>query len=538
MNSIVDPINVLIIAIGDQRFDERQALPLGAAVLKGILQSHGYRVKCIDNALHPLGLAELYTVLEQFHPRVIGLSSTAYFVPQITQIIRQIKSYSIELPVIVGGYCSLVPELVKKTGADAVCHGEGDETVVELVAQFARPMSEWFEDLDRIRGISFVHPTSGEVIFTGHRSLITNLDQFAFPDYSDFDLTEYTKDHWIPFYGQRGCYNCCTFCDIIPFYREQRIRSMTPHRIGEFLETMFRTTGQKYYIMVDDNFMSSEAFLLGLFEDLTRRGLIGQVSLNFQTRANDIIRFRQILPRIKPMIFSIELGLESFADSQLLRYHKHCTAAHNLEAMAILTELNIAFENYYMFLDKETTIEELRTNVTTILSLPPVPYQEIRDKLPEIIINYQYNVWCDLVGKSMIEGIPFLECFEYVLDETAEIRKAMVLYRSLKELEIEIEEHRVTLNEMQQSLLLGMGKAIFPLTEAYARERLELALRLSEEVYNKKANFSVQKSEGKYLFGIHRKIRQEIDAFNAKVTELLSPVTRMGVDLEDMMKFF
>ena len=44
-------VQVLLIALGDQHSDERQALPLGIAVLKGVLQSHGFSVKCIDNML-------------------------------------------------------------------------------------------------------------------------------------------------------------------------------------------------------------------------------------------------------------------------------------------------------------------------------------------------------------------------------------------------------------------------------------------------------------------------------------------------------
>ncbi len=46
--------------------------------------------------------------------------------------------------------------VVKKTEADAVCHGEGDLTIVELVNHFLRPFDEWQNDLESITGISFL----------------------------------------------------------------------------------------------------------------------------------------------------------------------------------------------------------------------------------------------------------------------------------------------------------------------------------------------------------------------------------------------
>ena len=102
---------------------------------------------------------------------------------------------------------------MKKTEADAVCHGEGDLTIVELVNHFLRPFDEWQNDLESITGISFLKTDNetgkNAVISTPPHPLVSDLNQLPFPDYSDFNFQEYSKDCWVPFYAQRGCYNQC-----------------------------------------------------------------------------------------------------------------------------------------------------------------------------------------------------------------------------------------------------------------------------------------------------------------------------------------
>ncbi len=163
---------------------------------------------------------------------------------------------------------------------------------------------------------------------------------------------------------------------------------------------------------VDDNFMSTQNFLEGLFDDLAQADLIRKIAISFQTRAIDIVRFRDLLPKIQPMIFSIQLGIESFADSQLLRYEKNTTRAQNLESMEILRDLHIPFEDYYMFLDGQTEYSrKLRTNVQTILELAPVPYQRLISYIPERIVNSEYSVCCDLTGALLYKKSRFWKGF-------------------------------------------------------------------------------------------------------------------------------
>mgnify|MGYP000870774895 FL=1 len=275
--------------------------------------------------------------------------------------------------------------------------------------------------------------------------------------------------------------------------------------------------------------MSSREFLTSFLNELKTKGLLGKIWINFQTRIVDILRFKDILDDYKPIIFSMELGIESFADSQLRRYRKNTTAAQNLEAIRLLCEKRIPFEIYYMFLDEGTTIEELEQNVDTILSLPPMPFQYISEHVPEIVVNYQYNVCSDIFGNMPIDRIPFLSTFNHFLDETEGIKNAFILYRCLKYIEDDLKHNKIVLTDLQISLFTGMGKALYPLTVELGRKRLQKALELSKTVFYKRWKIKARQ---------HHAIQRSIQRFNEEVEQLLAPVKKLGLDFQSLRDLY
>jgi len=466
-----------------------------------------------------------------YHPRIVGLSATAYYLDRLRSMVKIIRSVSIEIPIILGGYCSLIPDLLVQTQADAVCHGEGDETILDLVVACLKPEDQRESMLKHIRGISFFEriPNSikKQVHRTANRPLIESLDTIAYPDFSDFELSRYSKDLWIPVYVQRGCYNHCTFCDIIPFYGSQRIRSASPSYTVAFIHKMIQQYQIRYFNFVDDNFLSKREYLLDFFQNLDAAGLKGKIQISFQTRANDILQYQELLVQWKPFLLAIELGIESFADSQLKRYQKHVTAQQNLNAIHFLIHAQIPFVNYYLFLDGQTTLEELKTNVYQILQLPPVPYQTLTECLPEMIVNYDYSSVCDLYGKSSIESIPFLAAFEYTLDETMTIKPIILLYISMRKMREKSTSEVYPATNQNDKLLTGIADSVIPLVESLVKDRFRLAWEISEKVAKNQLKFGHNKS---------RKIDQLIQKFNQRIQEIMIPFQKIGVDLQNLTR--
>ena len=69
---------------------------------------------------------------------IIGISATSYYIPQVKEITEFLRSKHknnslIHPNIILGGYISIIPDVIKQTGVDVVCLREGDFTILELM---------------------------------------------------------------------------------------------------------------------------------------------------------------------------------------------------------------------------------------------------------------------------------------------------------------------------------------------------------------------------------------------------------------------
>lgn len=96
----------------------------------------------------------------------------------------------------------------------AVCHGEGEVTVLELLNNLSSK-----NDMSQIKGISFIK--EGILCTTPRRDRISNLDSLPFPNWSLIPIEKYLSrcaginSHYfrsLPLYTSRGCPNACKFC--------------------------------------------------------------------------------------------------------------------------------------------------------------------------------------------------------------------------------------------------------------------------------------------------------------------------------------
>lgn len=99
------------------------------------------------------------------------------------------------------------------SGIDIVVHGEGEETIMELLAVLAADdggVSLNRTGLSSVSGISFLDET-GAYVFTGPRQPICDLNDLAD---TDLTLVKFLKKRWsaIPINRGRGCNFNCEFC--------------------------------------------------------------------------------------------------------------------------------------------------------------------------------------------------------------------------------------------------------------------------------------------------------------------------------------
>lgn len=147
---------------------------------------------------------------------IIGFSIYYSNTYSTIKLAKKIKKLNPEKVIIVGG-----PETSKKylkfDCIDFLVIGEGEESLLELLNEINGKQL-----YNKIKGIAF--RKENEIIYTGERELIKDLDKLPFPKFQDSEKVNY-NNQCIPIMGSRGCVNKCSFCTETKYWKSYRSRS-------------------------------------------------------------------------------------------------------------------------------------------------------------------------------------------------------------------------------------------------------------------------------------------------------------------------
>jgi len=181
-----------------------------AAALRGHLPDVGTAI--IDAPALSMGWSTLTQHLRNLQPDYVGIGEEAVSCVEGLRIAKLAKDLGSR--VIAGGcfFSHVAPQVLDTGLVDVVVHGEGELTIVELVQalQENQPTA-----LRRVEGISFLD--GEEIVFTGWRALIPDLDRLPFPAYDLLPVDKYgSKSRNHPSLAAielgRGCSHGCEFC--------------------------------------------------------------------------------------------------------------------------------------------------------------------------------------------------------------------------------------------------------------------------------------------------------------------------------------
>ena len=224
------------------------------------------------------------------------------------ELARRIKKKNKDIPVIFGGTLFFekhwINTILEEGPVDIVVYGEGEDTIAELTK-----LLEVNKPLNLCCGIAFRNKEM--VIQTPPRSLISNLDDLPFLDFSDLPLINYDDSVHIPLLTSRGCIQRCVFCSSRAFWAGYR--RMSGKRIFE--EILFHKKQNEKLGHVDflDLMFNGDIKELNSFCDLMNNSPIkGDISWV----ANAIIRPEmtpELLQKMKKagckhLIYGIESG--------------------------------------------------------------------------------------------------------------------------------------------------------------------------------------------------------------------------------------
>ena len=477
-------IDILFLLVDNPHNYKWHEIPLGLAHLAGQVKAHGMSYKILDfynYGINKKSKRVLRNFIKLYRPRVIGISSSAYNLKLVKKEVARIrkiaKSFGLTIPIILGGYICIIDKALQITGADVLCYGEGEITLIELMNYYLKKNKAL--DLPRIQGIMF--KSNGGYIKTPSRELIKDLDSLAFPDYDSFYSSYYELDKAIPIYAQRGCYNNCNFCDIVEFYGKKYIRRMSPERLIELIKTMKEKYGFTKIDFMDDNFLNSSKFISKFFHllenNFQNNGTL-ELALSFQARSDDILRMKELLLEYKRFFSSIQIGVESLSQSQLDRWNKNIDVKQNIEANQFFCDNDIHYVNYYLWIDRNTSIEELEENINNLLNLPRVPVEldnnhNLVAKIPNYIYHEDISAIYDKNGISTVRNIPYLHAARMFLKRTGDIAETIgVTYIEFKNL----------LVSFQKADLISTAQEFFLIAEQLIKRRLYKMLDIAKRV--------------------------------------------------------
>lgn len=334
--------------------------PIGIGYLAAVLRNQGIDVEIYSQDVHHYPDAHLTDHLDRHRYDVVGYGTIGGYY-QYAKLLRVAEAInrSKQRPFFVLGGHGPSPDpayFLKKTGADAVVIGEGEETFPELLSALAEGRS-----LDGIRGIAY--PRATDVVVTPRRELIADVDSIPWPAYDLFPIEYYRllrmphvahTDFVMPLLSGRGCKFNCNFC----YRMDKGFRPRSDEAIIEEIRFLKRTYGISYIAFADELLMSS----VERTERLCRKFI--QQRLHIKWDCNGRLNYCRpgLLKLMKEAgcVF-INYGIEAFDDRILKIMNKALTTRQIVRgieatlASGISPGLNIIFGNIG---ENEETLEK------------------------------------------------------------------------------------------------------------------------------------------------------------------------------------
>jgi len=325
--------------------------PLGIAYIASVLLNKGYEVEIYNQDMHHYPEERLTHFLDTNDFDVIGLSMVGgYYQYQKLLKISEAINASKKRPAyyVIGGH-GPSPEpgyFLRKTGADVVVIGEGEETIVELLDKISNRQS-----FHSVKGIA--HCAGNTVRINPERPLIQDIDSIPWPAYDMFPVEYYrlirrpyaTKtDFVMPLLSGRGCKFKCNFC----YRMDEGFRPRSAESIIEEIKYLQNKYNITYIDFADELLMSSAQRTMGLCDAFIKSGLKFKWSCNGRLNyaSSDVLKLMK-----RAGCVYCNYGIEAFDDTALKNMNKALTTTQivkGIEATSgagISSGLNIIFGN-------------------------------------------------------------------------------------------------------------------------------------------------------------------------------------------------
>jgi len=172
-----------------------RAQRLGVMALSAVLKPQGFKIELVKATPKAMAAA-----LAGDEPAVLAYSLTSQLAEPILAVNREIKKEFDVLSLFGGPHPTYYPEMLGEEGVDAVCRGQGEHGLVEMVCRVRDG-----QDFAEVR--NWEVKRNGTVFKNPLRPLIDDLDSLPFPDRDIMPNEELNS-----VMTSRGCPYNCTYC--------------------------------------------------------------------------------------------------------------------------------------------------------------------------------------------------------------------------------------------------------------------------------------------------------------------------------------
>ena len=400
--------------------------PLALMYLAGYLKKNNIAAKIIDVILHnQVRDKEFLRNKDQYRKHIeeetvarvvnectdiVGITCYTPELGEVETLAKRIKSARPDITVIVGGvHATLYPEqfLRESSSFDYVVIGEGEVTLLELISTIRSNVG----NSGIVQGIAYYDKNLRQIVKTGMRPLMENIDDIAFPDYEDLDMKYYTTASPYAIRGvftrsfyissSRGCPSSCTFCVSKKLREYHGIKHYARLRSPQSLFNEIRMLREKYSIdsfyFIDDLFTLRRDNVVKFCELLQNSGL--SLIWGCSSKVNTVDYETLKVMRDSGCV-QIDFGVEKGSDAMLAKVKKGITLAqivqtfHNCHQLGIRTFANVLVntpdEKEEDLNDIVSLLEKIRPTIVSANIFTPYPGCEIFDELCDSVSREDY----------------------------------------------------------------------------------------------------------------------------------------------------
>lgn len=249
--------------------------PQGLAYVAAVWRNTGHEVTIYNQDVYHWPESHLKNLLDNEVYDIVAVSVIGgYFQYRKLLKISEAINQSKHRPFYILGGHGPAPEpeyFMKKTQADVIVIGEGEDTAIEILEALEKKSS-----LGSVAGIAYNN--NGKCVRTPPRGLIQNLDTIAFPAWDMFPMEHYTlmrmphiknSELCMPVLSGRGCPFQCNFC----YRMDKGLRARSVENILQEIHELNQKYNVSYISFSDELLMSSEERTVAIAEGILQSGL-------------------------------------------------------------------------------------------------------------------------------------------------------------------------------------------------------------------------------------------------------------------------